>query len=170
MTSRKATETITIVVGDCGITSKPSLKYLGVQIDARLRFDEHLEIAGVKAARVTSALARIMPNIGGPRQSRRKLLSSVVSSTILYAAPIWSQAMEVFSYSRQIRSTYRRASFRVAGAFRTVSYEAVYVITGMSSIELVVEERTKIYQRLREDQDVNRCDLAGEEHRETMER
>ena len=58
----------------------------------------------------------------------------------------------------------------MAGAFRTVSYEAVYVITGMLPIELVVEKRARIYRRLREDQNVNRCDLAREEHLETMER
>ena len=57
VTSRKATETITIKVGNCEITSKSSLKYLGVQIDARLRFDEHIKIAGAKALQVTNALA-----------------------------------------------------------------------------------------------------------------
>ena len=69
LTSRKANETITVSVGDCDITSKPSLKYLGVQIHSSLRFHEHLEIVGKKAARVTGTFFRIMPNVRRPRQS-----------------------------------------------------------------------------------------------------
>ena len=163
VTSRRSTENITVRVGNSEITSITSLKYLGMQIDARLRFDEHLKIVGAKAARVTNALSRIMPNIGGPRQSRRKLLSSVVSSILLYAAPIWSPAMEVKSYTQHITSVYRRASLRVASAFRTVSYEAVCVISGMPPIELIVEERSRIYNRLQGDRNANRRGVTREE-------
>ena len=52
----------------CEITSKRSLKYLGVQTDAKLQFDEHPEITAAIAAQVTNALARIMPNIGESQQ------------------------------------------------------------------------------------------------------
>ena len=44
--------------------------------------------AGLKASKVSGALADIMPNIGGPKQPRRFLLSSVVYSVILYGVPI----------------------------------------------------------------------------------
>ena len=170
VTSRKVNETITVRVGDCEITSKSSLKYLGVQIDNRLRFDGHLEVVGAKASRVASTLSRIMPNIGGPRQSRRKLLTSVVSSVLLYAAPIWSPAMKVDTYTRKITPIYRRAALRVICAFRTVSYEAACVISGMPPIERVVEERARTYRRLREDRNANRHGITREEQLETIVR
>ena len=83
----------TFTVEDNEIRTVDCIKYLGVTIDARLTFKDHLLNAGVKAAGVARALASIMPNIGGPKQPRRALLSTVVTSEILYGAPIWAEAM-----------------------------------------------------------------------------
>lgn len=170
VTSRKVRETITLRVGRCEIRSQPSLRYLGVQIDARLRFDEHLRIASSKAGAVCNALARIMPNIGGPRQARRKLLSSVVTSVMLYAAPIWSAATVVPAYVRKMTSVYRRSALRTARAFRTVSYDAVCVIADMTPVHLMAEERALIYQRRCEDAVTNRRVIDEEAETATRRR
>ena len=65
--SRKQVENITLEVGQCTITSQPCIRYLGVMLDIRLSFKPHVEHAAVKAAKVATALAGLMPNIGGPR-------------------------------------------------------------------------------------------------------
>lgn len=80
ISSKRAKEILEIKVGRTNITSKEAIKYLGVIIDSRLSFKQHIEYSCQKATKVVNALARIMPNIGGPRQSRRLLLSQVSKS------------------------------------------------------------------------------------------
>jgi hypothetical protein len=52
----------------------------------------HLEMTIVKAGKIASAISRLMPNVGGPKASSRKIMASVVNSIVLYAAPVWCQA------------------------------------------------------------------------------
>lgn len=145
ITSRKKVETITLNIDGYTITTQPSLKYLGVIIDARLNYKSHIEKTCEKAARVISALSRIMANIGGPNQDRRLLLSKTSQSIALYAAPVWAQALGQKAYARMLNSLFRLSAIRVASAFRTVSQEAVSVIAGIMPPDLIALELKRIY-------------------------
>ena len=82
-----------IVLGEHDIEWKKRIKYLGVQMDRRLSFGEHLQIATAKAFQCRAALIRLMPKIGGPKEAKRRLVASVVNSKLFYAAPVWTSAL-----------------------------------------------------------------------------
>lgn len=145
-TSRKQRETITLDVGECTIISQPSIRYLGVLIDSRLSFKQHADHAASKARKVATTLARLMPNIGGPRQERRKLLASVVTSVLTYGLAIWGDALKIEEYRRKVAAVHRLSALRVSCAFRTVSDDAACVIAGMMPIEVLAVERKQMYE------------------------
>nr|XP_041633490.1 uncharacterized protein LOC121503274 [Drosophila kikkawai] len=87
-----------IRVGELPITSQRALRYLCVILDIRLCFREHLEYLHKKASVTARSLTRILLNTRRPKQCKRKLLTSVVTSQLLYAAPAWAVAVRVKSY------------------------------------------------------------------------
>jgi endonuclease/exonuclease/phosphatase family metal-dependent hydrolase len=122
-----------------------SLRYLGVQIDDKLRFTEHVEKAASKATAIAEDLARLMPNTGGPKHKRRKLYSEVVHSVLLYGAPIWADATKKERTKLTLARVQRRSALRVASAYRTVSGDAILVLTAIPPIDLLAAERQAVY-------------------------
>ncbi|KAH8349293.1 hypothetical protein KR059_002953, partial [Drosophila kikkawai] len=150
ISSRKAVETASVLVGGTRIRSQRAIKYLGVIIDTRLSFKEHLEYVHQKASGTAGALSRMLTNTRGPRQYTRKLLSSVVTAQILYAAPVWSEAVSVKSYMRGVEATYRLCAIRIACSFRTISEDAALVIAGQVPLTELIRERKEISESLQD--------------------
>ncbi|XP_015125240.1 uncharacterized protein LOC107047029 [Diachasma alloeum] len=122
------------------ITSRKEIETISLQ---------QTEHVGVKASRVRSTLSRLMPKIGGPKQRRRTLLSSVVTSLLTYGISIWADALQLQDSRRKITLVYRLSALRVASAYSTVSEDAVCVISGMLPTEVLAEERWSLKQRSR---------------------
>ena len=123
-------EFITITVGDQRIASK----YLGVVIDNRLTLREHLTYIGGKCVATLYALARIMPNLGCPKQERRLLLMKVVTSIAIHSVRIKAGTMNKRNYRIGIEAAYRRSVLRVI-----LTDAAVVIAEMMMSLTLVVD-------------------------------
>lgn len=136
-----------IIVGEHAIVSKRELKYLGVVIDDRLNFKSHVNYACEKATKALSAVARIMPNKGGPRSSRRRLLACVSTSILRYGGPAWMAALDIKQNRTLLDRTFRLTAMRVASAYRTISLEAVCVIAGMIPIGITLAEDNECYRQ-----------------------
>lgn len=102
-------------------------------------------------------MSGIMPNVGGSRASKRKVLSSVIHSQLLYAAPVWSEATKSKRLYKLLTRVQRGMSIRVASAYRTISADAAGVIAGIPPIELLARERASKYSGI--EKEVARAEL-----------
>jgi len=128
-----------VVVKGEAVVSARSLKYLGVLIERRLSFKDHAIYASRKGAMTVAALARIMPNVGGPRFPAGRLLAAVTEATLLYAAPIWSCVTSKVSYLDSARAVSRTMALRFIRGFRTISSDSALALSGVIPIDLEIK-------------------------------
>ncbi|KAJ8934071.1 hypothetical protein NQ314_013609, partial [Rhamnusium bicolor] len=124
------------------IETTDSLKYLGVIIDKGMTFGKHITHAANRASAAATALCRIMPRIGGSSESKRRILSAVTDSILLYASPIWENVLKYQKYRTMTDQVQRKMALRISRGYRTISTEAARVISRIVPIDLMVEERT----------------------------
>ena len=150
VTDRRSSQYPKIFLGEHEIVWKKSIRYMGVQLNRRLSFGEHLQIATAKAIQCGAALTRLMPNIGGPREAKRRQVASVVNSKLLYAAPVWAKALQYHAIQRKLFSAQRLVALRVVSAYRTVSTSAALVLASVPPIDSLAEERKGTFQLRKE--------------------
>ncbi|XP_063372175.1 uncharacterized protein LOC134660374 [Cydia amplana] len=134
-----------IVVGGVPIAVMPSLLYLGVVLDSKWNFCAHFERLAPKLLRAASAFGRILPNLGGPKASRRRLYMGVVKSMALYGAPVWANALNTQNIAR-LRRPQRAMAVRVIRGYRTISTEAACVLACSLPWDLDARVLATLYQ------------------------
>lgn len=148
LTKRRIPLVRPMTMGTEMVQTKEAIKYLGVTLDSRLTYWEHIRRVCEKAARVTISLSRLMANTSGPSMGKRKLLMATVHSTLLYGAEIWAGALRIKKYSKRMMAVQRRGALRIISSYRTVSEAAALVVAGVIPIDLLAAERKEVFARL----------------------
>ena len=66
---------------------------MGVTIDKDYRMTDHVKKTCEKANKTIAALSRILPNVRGCSDKKRTVITMVVSSIMLFGAPIWCHVL-----------------------------------------------------------------------------
>ena len=78
-----------------------------------------------------------MPNIGSPREAKRRLVAKVVNSKLLYAAIIWASALNNHAIQKKLFSAQRGVVLKIVSAYRTVSTSVVLVLASFRPIDIL---------------------------------
>lgn len=149
-------EGITFTLCETKVNTVKKVRYLGIYLDDRGTFGEHVMEIARKVETKLAVLTRIMPNVNGPGSAKREMLSSMVNNIILYGAPIWYRVLNIKKYKHVLQGIQRRVLLRVASAYRTVSTVALNVITGVLPIDLLIMERKELHESVEENKKLAR--------------
>ena len=150
VTDRRSFQYPRIFLREHEVEWKTCINYLAVQLDRKLSFGEHLKIAAAKAIQCGANLARLMPMIDGPREAKRRLVASVVHSKLLYAAPVWANALQNHAIQMKLFSAQRLVALRIVSAYGIISTSPVLVVASVPPIGLFPEERQETFQLRKE--------------------
>lgn len=129
---------------------KSQVKYLGIILDSRMSFRPHFEAVIPKAEGILRSLSRLLPNLHGPAEGKRRLYSSVIHSVLLYGAPVWWRtAVEDERVKKALRSLQRKVAIRVCCAYRTVSFHAAMMVAGIIPINHLAPWLAEVYASVR---------------------
>lgn len=134
-----------IFSGGLPVEVKRKARYFGVVLDTKRTFVPHLKMVSGAAVKAAKAVGRLMPNTGGPSWAKRRLLASVVSNRLLYAALVWSiQATKYDANRVALLRDQRIVAIRIARCYRTVSAAAAFILADTPPGNLLARERGKI--------------------------
>ena len=121
-----------LMVGGVPIGVESTLKYLGLVLDSRWNFVEHFRRLAPKLERAGAAFKRLLPNLGGPNASCRRLYAGVVRSMALYGAPVWAHSLR----RHYLNAPQKVLAIRLIRGYRTISGEAASLLAGLPPWDL----------------------------------
>lgn len=125
------------------ITSREACKYLGVWFNRNMTFTRHVEETIKKVKNTVKKMAIMMPNVGGPKASKRRAMCTAAYSMILYGCEIWEPVLKIKKYRKQLVAMQRQLAIRICSAYRTAGTEVVLLLANTPPIDILVEGRIR---------------------------
>ncbi|GFU52807.1 putative 115 kDa protein in type-1 retrotransposable element R1DM [Trichonephila clavipes] len=117
-------------------TMVKQMKYLGVLLDTKFSWKQHLSYISEKCDKLQRGLNRIARNTFGINFNVYSLINKQgIEPFILHGSRVWGEALKRKINSKYLRRIQRRILLRVICGYRTISYDSVYAISGFPPID-----------------------------------
>jgi len=122
------------------------MKYLCIIIDHKFRFQEHISYAAERCTKLIYSLSKMAKLSWGIKNAAiETIYKGAILPLLTYGAPVWIDAMKYKHNRQKYIRVQRLINIKIAKAYRTTSSEALYVLTGMTPINIKLEEVVKRY-------------------------
>jgi len=135
----------TVHFDDREIPTETTIRVLGVQVDARLRWKEHVQQAVQKGSMAFEALSRITASTWGPSMKRSRLLyTAVVRPAMLYGSQVWGlqdNGASSASVTKPLKCLQNRCLRRVMGAYKRTPTAALERESNVMPVDIHMEHK-----------------------------
>jgi hypothetical protein len=150
---RRENEDVSIYLNNKFLEQVKTIKYLGIIIESKLKFREHLIYTSTKCSKLIHALSKSAKlRWGIKHEALNTINKGDILPLMLYGVPVWIGAMAKKCNKILYTRVQRLMNIKIAKAYRTTSGEAVGVLTGITPIEIKVAETDRLYRITRDRQ------------------
>jgi hypothetical protein len=120
-----------------------SVKYLGVILDSRLAWREHVEVKVRKADNLWACRRACGARWGLRPKVAHWLYVAFFRPTISFASLVWWSGCQTASAKKKLSKVQRLACLRITGAIRTTPSGAMEALVGFPPLDLVIQGETR---------------------------
>ena len=142
---RRETRYFSIYLNNRILEQVNSMKYLGIVIDSKFIFNQHIKCTAEKCATLSKS-AKL--NWGLNHEALKTIYNGAILPLILYGAPVRIDAMKYKSNRRLYNRVQRLINIKMAKAFRTTFTEALCIITRQVPIIIKSNQAAQQYATL----------------------
>lgn len=136
----------TIKLNGASIHRQLVTRYLGVHLDERLTFNDHIRMTVDRATKIMHKLARLNTlQFRLPLTTMRTYHCALFESVVTFAASSWAHRVKVVTNRNRVRGGQRSVLIRLSGAFNTSSVDSLCVILGIFPIDITIRYRAAGY-------------------------
>jgi len=122
------------------------MKYLGIMLDHKFRFNEHIQYTAERCGKLIHSLARAARMTWGIKYTAMDIIFKVaIIPLLIYGAPVWIEAMNPEYNRRKYIRVQRMIKVSIAKSYRTTSSEALCMMMATIPIIMKLDEIVKLY-------------------------
>ncbi|OWR43973.1 TRAS3 protein [Danaus plexippus plexippus] len=136
---------ILITMDSHTIHFQKSIKFLGVILDDKLNFREHINHIVYKATKIFNRLSFFCRHTWGAHpENIRIIYLQVIQLNITYAAGVWGHVADKKCVRKKLLSMQRAFALKAIRGFRTVSTSAALALSLFTPLNLKVKEANRV--------------------------
>jgi len=122
---------------------KECIKYLGVKVDNKLSFRDHLDYIIEKSKKRLPLMQGLCRNMYGYQyQARKIMLNSYILSLLMHCSSIYYQRLQLKTYRQKIEKLQRRTNIIICRVYRSISGMSVGLLAAEEPLSLRIVERS----------------------------
>lgn len=135
-----------VKIGGANIEYVTKHTYLGIVLDEKLSFNQHLEQVSKKTTAVFYKIRRVVrASWGFDSKALTTLYKGLGEALLLYGAAVWAHKISLSTYAEISLRSQRLMLLTVCRGYRTVSRDALQVLAGVLPTDLRARERKDLY-------------------------